>query len=83
MLWNRIQNNLFSLDVVLYQTVSRGNPSFRLTLNLSLASITGGMGEICAQGFRNPFRCAFDRLTDDLYCGDVGHLDLETIKKIE
>ncbi|CBJ29140.1 conserved unknown protein [Ectocarpus siliculosus] len=43
----------------------------------------GGRGEICAQGMRNPYRCSFDRLNDDLYCGDVGHLDVESIKKIE
>ncbi|CAM9489330.1 unnamed protein product, partial [Hapterophycus canaliculatus] len=43
----------------------------------------GGLPEICAQGFRNPFKCSFDRLNDDLYCGDVGHLDIESIKKIE
>ncbi|CAM9927960.1 unnamed protein product, partial [Ectocarpus sp. 4 AP-2014] len=43
----------------------------------------GGRGEICAQGMRNPYRCSFDRLNDDLYCGDVGHLDVESIKKVE
>eukprot|EP00903_Cladosiphon_okamuranus_P016927 g15603.t1 len=43
----------------------------------------GGKPEICAQGFRNPFKCSFDRDNDDLYCGDVGHLRIETIKKVE
>lgn len=45
--------------------------------------VAGGLGEICAWGMRNPYRCSFDRDTDDLYCGDVGHLSLESIKKIE
>lgn len=47
------------------------------------AHTTGGKPEICAQGFRNPFKCSFDRDNEDLYCGDVGHLSVESIKKVE
>ncbi|CAN0026224.1 unnamed protein product, partial [Sphacelaria rigidula] len=39
--------------------------------------------EICSYGFRNPFRCSFDRLSDDLFCGDVGHIRVESIYKVE
>lgn len=39
--------------------------------------------EICANGFRNPFRCGFDRETDALYCGDVGHTNVEEVDIIE
>lgn len=39
--------------------------------------------EICANGFRNPFRCGFDRKDDTLYCGDVGHLKVEEVDIIE
>eukprot|EP00903_Cladosiphon_okamuranus_P008203 g7898.t1 len=39
--------------------------------------------EICAYGFRNPFRCGFDLETDKLYCGDVGHNRVEEIDLIE
>lgn len=42
-----------------------------------------GLPEICAYGFRNPFRCGFDRGTDELYCGDVGHTLIESIDIIE
>src|SRR4051812_12113249 len=36
------------------------------------ASPISGLGEIVASGFRNPWRAGFDRLTGDLYIGDVG-----------
>ncbi|CAM9143199.1 unnamed protein product, partial [Hapterophycus canaliculatus] len=39
--------------------------------------------EICANGFRNPWRCGFDRETDELYCGDVGHVLVEEIDIVE
>ncbi|CAN0527378.1 unnamed protein product, partial [Laminaria digitata] len=48
--------------------------------NLGLA---GALPEICASGFRNPFRCSFDRATDVLYCGDVGHTNVEEIDIVE
>lgn len=41
------------------------------------------MPEICASGFRNPWRCGFDRANDDLYCGDVGHTNVEEIDIVE
>ena len=37
----------------------------------------GGLGEIVASGLRNPFRGGFDRLTGELYLGDVGQGDFE------
>ncbi len=39
----------------------------------------GVVEEIWASGFRNPWRWSFDRMTGDLYIGDVGQLDREEV----
>lgn len=43
------------------------------------ASRVGALSEIWAFGLRNPWRCSFDRLTGDLFIGDVGQFNREEI----
>ncbi|MCP4168996.1 MAG: PQQ-dependent sugar dehydrogenase, partial [Chloroflexi bacterium] len=43
------------------------------------ANSAGQRGEIWALGLRNPWRFSFDRLTGDLYIGDVGSSGFEEI----
>lgn len=42
----------------------------------------GGTPEIFALGFRNPWRASFDRLTGDLWVGDVGEGTREEINRV-
>ncbi len=39
----------------------------------------GAREEIWAYGFRNPWRFSFDRVSGDLWCGDVGQNDIEEV----
>jgi uncharacterized repeat protein (TIGR03806 family) len=38
---------------------------------------------IWARGFRNPWRCSFDRANGNLWCGDVGESDREEVNLIK
>jgi glucose/arabinose dehydrogenase len=46
--------------------------SYQVPADNPFVNTAGALGEIFAFGMRNPYRWSFDRLTGDLYIGDVG-----------
>ena len=52
--------------------VSQHNDTFLIPADNPFATATDTLPEIWASGLRNPWRFSFDRLTGDLWIGDVG-----------
>lgn len=50
---------------------------YRVPPDNPYAATPGARGEIYLYGMRNPYRWSFDRLTGDLYVGDVGGINEE------
>lgn len=71
------QNLNTLLGKILRIDVDRGEPYSSPTDNPYLS--TNWRSEIWASGLRNPWRISFDRLTGDLYIGDVGQNSWEEI----
>lgn len=77
---NRAQNKdellgkMLRIDVNANGTASYASPSTN-----PFFGPTPGRDEIYAMGLRNPWRCAFDRATGQLYAGDVGQGVIEEI----
>lgn len=73
---NNAQNPGVLLGKILRIAVSPGEPDTRATYGIPpdnpFASRPDARGEIWALGLRNPWRFSFDRLTGDLWIGDVG-----------
>jgi glucose/arabinose dehydrogenase len=69
---DRLLGKLLRLDVTSVQTytIPASNP-FTQTVN--------ARGEVWAFGLRNPWRFSFDRLTSELYIGDVGQDTYEEV----
>ena len=75
---NRAQNPMEYLGKMLRIDVNHGNPYAIPETNPFYNSLST-LGEIWALGLRNPWRFSFDRLTGDLWIGDVGQNAFEEI----
>jgi glucose/arabinose dehydrogenase len=77
---NNAQNLKNKLGKILRIDVS--GAGFRIPADNPFIAMRGAQKSIFAYGLRNPFRTSFDRLTGDLYIGDVGQGSREEISKI-
>ncbi len=55
------------------------NAPYSIPTDNPFADVTDGRAEIYLTGVRNPWRFAFDPVTDDLWIGDVGQDDYEEV----
>jgi glucose/arabinose dehydrogenase len=75
---NRGQNLSVLLGKLLRIDVDHSSP-YALPATNPFVSTAGARGEIWAYGLRNPWRFSFDRLTGDLWIGDVGQSAWEEV----
>jgi glucose/arabinose dehydrogenase len=57
----------------------RGVPTYTIPATNPFTQTSGARREVWAYGLRNPWRFSFDRVTGDLYIGDVGQACFEEI----
>ncbi|HLB12220.1 MAG TPA: PQQ-dependent sugar dehydrogenase, partial [Dehalococcoidia bacterium] len=77
---NRAQDPAQLLGKVLRIDVETGNPvTYTIPATNPFTQTLRYRGEIWALGLRNPWRISFDRVTGDVYVGDVGQSSREEI----
>lgn len=76
---NRAQNPAELLGKLLRIDVESPGGGYRIPTTNPFTQTAGYRPEIWALGLRNPWRFSFDRLTGDLYIGDVGQGAYEEI----
>lgn len=79
---------MLRLDVSPDKIKTDGQPRYAIPADNPFANSTGcddqnGCPEIYAWGFRNPWRWSFDRMTGELWAGDVGQGEWEEIDRVE
>ena len=75
---NNSQNDAVLLGKILRLNVNTSNTAPFYTIPVGNISGT----EVLAKGLRNPFRWNFDRLTGDMWIGDVGQNAFEEINRV-
>ncbi|HEY8153780.1 MAG TPA: PQQ-dependent sugar dehydrogenase [Myxococcota bacterium] len=75
---NKAQNDGDLHGKLLRLDVDGGSP-YAIPASNPFVGAGNPLDEIWAKGFRNPFRFSFDRLTGDLYIGDVGQFFREEV----
>ena len=58
---------------------SNGPVNYQIPADNPFVSNPAALDEIWVYGLRNPWKFSFDRLTDDLWIGDVGQNDIEEV----
>lgn len=76
---NNAQNPSTLLGKMLRIDAESGVSPYAIPPSNPFAGAGGTRGEIWASGLRNPWRFSFDRLTGDLYIGDVGQGSFEEV----
>lgn len=75
---NRAQDLLLLLGKILRIDVDNGAP-YEIPPDNPFVGNPDALGEIWAWGLRNPWRFSFDRLTGDMFIGDVGQNSWEEV----
>ncbi len=77
---DRAQNPGLLLGKMLRIDVDSGAP-YAIPPSNPFVNVSNTLDEIWALGLRNPWRFSFDRLTGDMWIGDVGQSDWEEINR--
>ncbi|MCE9596808.1 MAG: PQQ-dependent sugar dehydrogenase [Spirochaetia bacterium] len=80
---NGQKTNTFLGKILRIQPTPRATNPYQIPPNNPFAKRTGFFPEIYAYGLRNPWRFSLDRLTGDLYVGDVGQNRKEEIDFVQ
>ena len=70
------------LGKILRIDINAGAGSYNIPADNPYVGVPNTRSEIWASGFRNPFRWSFDRLTGELWVGDVGQNTWEEIDRV-
>jgi glucose/arabinose dehydrogenase len=70
---------LIYLPIIPNNSVNPPGQAYRIPADNPYNEMSGYRGEIWALGVRNPWRFSFDRITGDLYIGDVGQSTWEEV----